>query len=67
MPWTQTDIDTLKQAIADGRGVRQLTFADQSVQFHSIDEMLRLLAVMHREVNVATTQTRRYASFSKGA
>ena len=69
MPWTQADVDSLKAAISEGRGVRSLTFADQSMQFHSVDEMLRLLSVMQGEVTAATSATTnraRYATVSKG-
>ena len=67
MAWTQTDVDSLKQAIADGRGARSITFADQSVTFHTADEMLKLLAVMQQDVARAAGQSRtRYAATSKG-
>jgi hypothetical protein len=68
MAWTQTDIDALKSAIADGRGARSITFGDQSVTFNSIDDMLKLLAVMTADVTAtAGTSTRtRYAATSKG-
>ena len=69
MPFTQTDIDTLKAAIASGRGARSVTFGDQSVTFNSISEMLALLARMEQEVRGAAanpTPRTRYASTSKG-
>lgn len=68
MAWTQADVDTLKGAITAGRGVRSITFADQSVTFHSIDEMLKLLAVMQQEVGAQSSQPRHYrlAATSKG-
>lgn len=68
MPWTQTDIDNLKQAIADGRGARSITFSDQSVTFNSIREMLELLAAMEGDVNTSagTPKNIRYAVVSKG-
>lgn len=66
MAWTQSDIDLLKTAIADGRGVKQLTFADQTVIFNSPREMLELLAVMQQDVNSGTRQSHRYAATSKG-
>lgn len=69
MPWTQTDVDTLQAAISAGKGAKTITFADQSVTFHSIDEMLTLLAEMRKEVNaeVAGSSSRtRYASIGKG-
>lgn len=68
MPWTQTDIDNLQQAIADGRGARSMTFSDQSVTFNSIDDMLKLLATMQAQVNVTAGTPKHYrlASTSKG-
>ena len=69
MPWTQTDVDNLKAAIAAGGGARTITFGDQSVTFNSIDEMLKLLAVMSAEVSAVTTGSSsrtRLAAFSKG-
>lgn len=63
MPWTDSDIDVLKQAILDRKGARTITFADQSVTFDSIDDMLKLLAVMSGEVSPSRT---RLAATSKG-
>lgn len=65
MAWTQADIDTLKAAMA--KGVRSVTFGDQSLTFHSLDEQRTLLALMQREVNTAAGKpTTRYAVTSKG-
>jgi len=67
MAWTQTDIDALERAIADGRGARTISFSDQSITFGSIPEMLQLLATMKGAVATAAgTSTTRYAAFSKG-
>jgi hypothetical protein len=68
MAWTQADIDTIKQAILDRKGARSIQFSDQLVTFDSIDDMLKLLAVMQQEVNAAAgTSTRmRLAATSKG-
>lgn len=68
MPFTQSDADALRAAIADGRGARSITFGDQSIVFSSIDEMLKLLSVMQADVSAtAGTQTRtRFAATSKG-
>jgi hypothetical protein len=68
MAWTQGDIDTLKAAMATGRGVRTLTFADQSITFHSVDEMLKLLSVMEHDVAAQSSKARGYrlAATSKG-
>lgn len=68
MAWTQADVDALKAALADGRGVRQITFGDQTIQFNSPSDMLDLLAVMQQDVQT-TAGTRkgfRVAATSKG-
>ena len=68
MAWTSADVDALKTAIADGRGARSITFGDQSITFNSIDDMLKLLAVMAAEaaaVSGSTSRTR-FAATSKG-
>jgi len=65
MAWTQADIDTLKAAILARRGARSIAFADQVVTFDSIDDMLKLLAVMTAEVSTTSTRTR-FAATSKG-
>lgn len=68
MPFTQTDADNLRRAIADGRGARSMTFSDQSVTFNSIEDMLKLLAVMDAEVagTLGTRRSYRVATTSKG-
>lgn len=67
MAWTSTDVAALERAIADGRGARSMTFSDQSVTFNSIDDMLKLLAVMRQGVNAAAGRSStRYAATSKG-
>lgn len=68
MPFTQDDADKLRRAIADGRGARSMSFSDQTVVFNSIDDMLKLLAVMEREIGIAAGTRRAYrvATTSKG-
>ncbi len=71
MAWTQTDVDNLKAAIADGRGARTITFGDQSVQFHTVAEMLALLAAMQQDVSATVAEASggsrtRFAATSKG-
>lgn len=62
--FTQSDIDALDRAIADGRGARSITFSDQSVSFNSIAEMIKLRSMMKREVD--STPTYRLAATDKG-
>lgn len=60
MPFTQSDADNLRRAIADGRGARSMTFDNQTVVFNSIDDMLKLLAHMEAEIaGPEGTNTRR--------
>lgn len=67
MAWTADDITTLQQAILAGKGARTITFGDQSIEFHSIDDMLKLLSVMKQEVLAGSGGSRtRYAATSKG-
>lgn len=68
MAWTQADIDKLKAAIADGAAVQSIAFAEQTITFRSLDEMLKLLAVMVQEVNAAagSSKAHRIAATSKG-
>lgn len=64
MAWTQTEIDTLRAAIATG--VLRVDYADRSVTYKSTDEQLKALALMERSVNGTTAQGFRVAAHSKG-
>lgn len=64
MAFTQEDLDTLDQAILERQGARSIAFSDQVVTFDSIEDMLKLRAVIARQVN-GTSRTR-YAQTSKG-
>jgi len=44
MAWTQADLDALETAIK--AGVRRVSYTDRTVEYHSLDEMLRLRAAM---------------------
>jgi hypothetical protein len=67
MAWTAADITTLKQAMLDRKGAKSLTFADQTVVFDSVDDMMKLLAVMEAEVSATAGLTRtRFAATRKG-
>ena len=67
MAWTEDDLNKLEAAIAAGRGVRQMSFSDQTIVFHPVDEMLKLRAAMKHELYGATTSRNyRLASTSKG-
>ena len=48
MAWTQAQLDALQTAAANG--VLRVAYADRTVQFHSLDEMLRLIATMQADI-----------------
>ena len=60
MAWSQSDIDTLKAAIASGaRKVKYGYGPDaQEVEYRSLDEMRQVLADMLAEVNPASAPAR---------
>lgn len=68
MAWTQSDVDVLKAAIKNG--VKSVGYADRSVTYHSLAEMLQVLAAMEAEVASAGSTTSEgrstLVSFSRG-
>jgi len=48
MPWAQSDLDALDAAIKTG--ARSVRVGERQVMFHSLDEMLKLRAVMKESV-----------------
>ncbi|WP_369414255.1 phage head-tail joining protein [Corallococcus soli] len=66
--WTQSDIDTLKGAVASG--VLSVNYAgppSRSVTYQSLDSMRSLLAEMRADVSAAAGRPRvTYAKTSKG-
>lgn len=49
MAYTQLQLDALKAALASGE--LRVTFSDRSVEYRSIDELQRAIAVVEGEVN----------------
>ena len=66
MPWTQADADILRAAIVAAKGARQITFSDQTIVFHSLQEMRDLLAEIEGVAAATAGATFRYAATSKG-
>ena len=66
MAWTQTDLDALNQAIS--YGVTSVRYADRSVQYRSLNEMLTLRALMMDEIALPSSlkNVMRSFSYSKG-
>jgi hypothetical protein len=56
MAFTQTEIDALKAAIA--QGALRVRFGDREVMYRSLAEMLQTLSMMQAEVAGATGQRR---------
>ena len=57
MAWTQTDVDKLKKAMA--QGALRVRFADREVTYRSLDEMQATLRMMAADVAAAAGKTRR--------
>lgn len=65
MAYTQTQLDALETAMAEG--VMSVQYSDRRVTYHSLAEMERLRATMRRELGLTDTKvTRRFAATSKG-
>ncbi|KSW22772.1 MULTISPECIES: hypothetical protein [unclassified Pseudomonas] len=66
MAYTLEQYEALKAAIAEG--ALSVRFADRSVTYRSVDEMIRILRLMESDLglNANSNGTRRFASFSKG-
>ena len=64
MAWTQSDVDALEAAIK--QGVRTVSYADRTVTYHSLDEMLRLRNVMQNSATGSAGVSSTFAKFDKG-
>lgn len=62
--FTQAQYDALNAAIANG--TTQVKFGDRTVQYRSIDEMMRVRRLMARDLNIARPPNRTFATFQKG-
>jgi len=65
MPWTQTQLDALKTAYA--QGIRSVTFGDRTTVYQSQAEMADAIARIEAELARAATppRPRQYAAYSK--
>ncbi|MGE0715640.1 MAG: phage head-tail joining protein [Alphaproteobacteria bacterium] len=56
MAWTQSDLDALDRALKSG--ARRVTYGSgngrKEVEYHTVDEMMRLRASMQAEIAAAT-------------
>lgn len=62
--WTQTDLDKLCAAIAQGATTVQ--YQDKRVTYRSLDEMLKIKQLMEQELGLKKKNGRVYAEHSKG-
>lgn len=68
MAWTQDDLDKLDAAIAGGAVLQSITFADQTFVFRSVDDMLKVRALIAQALSAEAGigVTYRLAATSKG-
>jgi hypothetical protein len=68
MAWTQSDIDTLKAAIATG--AKKVTFGagpdQRTVEYRSLEEMERTLSKIEAEVCQSKTPMTSYIAHDRG-
>lgn len=64
MAFTQTQLDVLDAAIAEG--VLTVKYQDRQVTFRSLDEMVRTRKMMADSLKTTATSTRENPMFSKG-
>jgi len=52
MAWTSTQLAALKDALASGK--LSIRFGDRSIQYRSVDELRKAIAIVEKEVNGAS-------------
>lgn len=62
MAWTLADLAAVRAALA--KGERSVTFADRSVVYRSVEELLRVKAEMEAELAVAASRPKQWAAYS---
>lgn len=62
--FTQQEYETLNRAIASG--TTSVRYADRTVQYRSLEEMIRIRNMMAHELGIARGPNRVFASFDKG-
>lgn len=65
MAWTTTDLDAIEKAIVNGTTI--VKYADKSVTYRSIDELIRIRDLIKKELGMTNAASGRvYSSHSKG-
>jgi hypothetical protein len=63
--WTLDDIAQLEKAIA--QGTLRVQYADKLIEYRSLNDMLRTLDIIRKELGVAPKNGgRKFADFNKG-
>jgi len=62
--FTQEQLDALTEAIS--QGAKKVKYADKEVEYHSIEEMLKLRDLMKRELGQVQGSGRTLVEWSKG-
>jgi len=64
MAFTQTQLDRLEEAIAEG--VLEVKYQDRTVRYRSLNQMIQLREMMRRELGKRPKTSRVYTKFKKG-
>jgi hypothetical protein len=62
--WTQADLDAIKAAIASG--TKSIQYEDKVVTYHSLKEMMDLVAIIEAELEPSGEGMCTFASFNRG-
>ncbi len=62
--YTIEQLQALRDAVA--KGVKRVSYEDKDVTFASIDEMLRVITLMERDLGITKRNGRLLAEYDKG-
>jgi len=63
--WTQSDLDAIERALA--QGTKRVEYQDKEVEYHSLTELMKLRATIRAELGVNSGKSQNVlAAFSKG-
>lgn len=64
MAWTQSDLDAIDAALA--KGVKRVQYDNQMVEYHSLDELLKLRDLIANTVGNITPPPRTVGVYASG-
>ncbi|MEE3046646.1 MAG: hypothetical protein VX620_15460 [Pseudomonadota bacterium] len=64
MAWTQTDLDNIERAMA--QGTRKVVIEGKEVEYRSLEEMIKVRNLIKTSLGTTSVTKRRYATFSRG-